>query len=206
MLGSPSTSLPRIGFFGGSFDPVHNGHLSLAKQAVEQAELDTLLLCPAYHAPLRVEEPFFQATDRLAMLEWIAREHAKLEVFPHEIRQGKVCYTRDTLLAVAQKFPKTEILLLLGADQFVKLPQWKFVDELVRLVTFLVFSRSSEVNLDEPPLPELRYQRMNNELIDLSSTLVRQKIQNGQCVKNDVPGPVYEYLTKQSLLQPASAS
>ena len=205
MLDSSSTSLPRIGFFGGSFDPVHNGHLSLATQAIEQAGLETLLLCPAHHAPLRTETPFFKAGDRLAMLEEIAREHAKIEVFPHEILQGKVCFTRDTLLEVAEKFPGTEILLLLGADQFAKLPQWKFIDELVKLVTFLVFSRSSDMISSEPPLPEIKFERMNNELIDLSSTLVRQKIQNGQSVKNEIPGPAYDYLDKHSLLQPSPA-
>ena len=130
---------PRIGFFGGSFDPIHNGHLCLATQAIEQAALDTLLLCPAYHAPLRSEKPFFKATDRLAMLERIALEHTRIEVFPHEILQGKVCFTRDTLLEVAKKFPGAEILLLLGADQFAKLPQWKFIDE---LVTWSLFSFS----------------------------------------------------------------
>ena len=203
MLDSSSISLPRIGFFGGSFDPIHNGHLSLATQAIEQASLDTLLLCPAHHAPLRCEKPFFKAEDRLAMLEKIAREHAKIEVFPNEILQGKVCYTRDTLLEVANKFPEAEILLLLGADQFAKLPQWKFIDELVKLVTFLVFSRSSDMISREPPLPEIKFERMNNELIDLSSTLVRKKIQNGQSAKNDIPGPAYDYLDKHNLLQPA---
>jgi nicotinate-nucleotide adenylyltransferase len=137
------------------------------------------------------------------MLEKIAREHAKIEVFPNEILQGKVCYTRDTLLEVANKFPEAEILLLLGADQFAKLPQWKFIDELVKLVTFLVFSRSSDMISREPPLPEIKFERMNNELIDLSSTLVRKKIQNGQSVKNDIPGPAYDYLDKHNLLQPA---
>ena len=203
MLDSSSISLPRIGFFGGSFDPIHNGHLSLATQAIEQASLDTLLLCPAHHAPLRCEKPFFKAGDRLAMLEKIAHEHAKIEVFPHEILQGKVCFTRDTLLEVAENFPGTEILLLLGADQFAKLPQWKFIDELVKLVTFLVFSRSSDMISSEPLLPEIKFERMNNELIDLSSTLVRKKIQNGQSVKNDIPGPAYDYLDKHNLLQPA---
>ena len=203
MLDPSSTSLPRVGFFGGSFDPIHNGHLFLATQAIEQAGLDTLLLCPAYHAPLRPEKPFFKAGDRLAMLEKIAREHAKIEVFPHEILQGKVCFTRDTLLEVAENFPGTEILLLLGADQFAKLPQWKFIDELVKLVTFLVFSRASDMISREPPLPKIKFERMNNELIDLSSTLVRKKIQNGQSVKNDIPGPAYDYLDKHNLLQPA---
>ena len=205
MLGSTFTSLPRIGFFGGSFDPIHNGHLCLATQAIEEAALETLLLCPAYHAPLRSQKPFFKAGDRLAMLERIALEHTRIEVFPHEILQGKVCFTRDTLLEVAKKFPGAEILLLLGADQFAKLPQWKFIDELVSMVTFLVFSRSSDKMTSLPPLPEMKFERLNNELIDLSSTTIRDKIRNGRSVRNDVPQPAYDYLEQYSLLETSSA-
>jgi len=206
MLGSSSTSLPRVGFFGGSFDPIHNGHLSLATQAIEQANLDTLLLCPAYHAPLRAEKPFFQAKDRLAMLERIAHDQAKIQVFPHEVDQGKVCFTRDTLLAVQEEFSNTEILLLLGADQFAKLPQWKFIDELLNLVTFLVFSRNSDMTSITPSLPALKFIRMNNDFIDLSSTLVRQKIQNGESIRKDIPEPAHDYLNQRDLLQPFATS
>lgn len=205
MVDSSSTPCPKIGFFGGTFDPIHNGHLSLAKQAIVQADLDTLLLCPAYHAPLRSAKPFLKAEDRLGMLEKIAGEHPKLKVFAHEISQQKVCFTYHTLLEVGKKYSQSEIILLLGADQFQKLAQWKFIDELVKLVTFLVCSRTSDMTLLAPPLPEIRFERMNNELIDLSSTTIRQKIQNGQSIRNDIPGPAYEYLDNHNLLQPSPA-
>jgi nicotinate-nucleotide adenylyltransferase len=205
MFDSSSTPFPRIGFFGGSFDPIHNGHLSLATQAIDQASLDTLLLCPAYHAPLRSEKPFFKAEDRLAMLEGVAGEHPKLKVFSHEISQQKVCFTYHTLLEVGKKYSQSEIILLLGADQFHKLAQWKFIDELVKLVTFLVFSRTADLTFSEPSLSKIKFERMNNELIDLSSTTVRQKIQNGRSIRNDVPGPAYDYLENHNLLQPSPA-
>jgi nicotinate-nucleotide adenylyltransferase len=205
MVDSSSTPYPKIGFFGGTFDPIHNGHLSLAKQAIVQANLETLLLCPAYHAPLRSAKPFFQAEDRLGMLEKLADEHPKLKVFPYEISQQKVCFTYHTLLEVGKKYSQCEIILLLGTDQFHKLPQWKFIDELAKIVTFLVCSRTSDMALPEPPLPEIRFERMNNELIDLSSTTIRQKIQSGQSIRNDIPGPAYDYLDDHNLLQPSPA-
>ena len=139
------------------------------------------------------------------MLEGVAGEHPKLKVFPHEISQQKVCFTYHTLLEVGKKYSQSEIILLLGADQFQKLAQWKFIDELVKLVTFLVCSRTSDMTLLAPPLPEIRFERMNNELIDLSSTTIRQKIQNGQSIRNDIPGPAYEYLDNHNLLQPSPA-
>lgn len=206
MVDSPSTTCLKIGFFGGTFDPIHNGHLSLAKQAIVQAGLERLLLCPAYHAPLRSAKPFFEAKDRVRMLEKVADEHPEIEIFPYEISQEKVCFTYETLLEVRKKYAQPEILLLLGADQFNKLPHWKFIDELAKIVTFLVFSRSSDMTLSAPPFPEIKFEQMQNELIDLSSTTIRQKIRNGQCVRDEVPGPAYEYLSTLDLLQPSPSS
>ena len=111
---------------------------------------------------------------------------------PHAARSRKKIFSK-------------RIILLLGADQFQKLAQWKFIDELVKLVTFLVCSRTSDMTLLAPPLPEIRFERMNNELIDLSSTTIRQKIQNGQSIRYDIPGPAYEYLDNHNLLQPSPA-
>ena len=140
------------------------------------------------------------------MLEKVADEHPELKVFAHEISQQKVCFTYHTLLEVGKKYSQRELFLLLGADQFSKLPQWKFIDELVQIVTFLVFSRSSDMPLSKAPLPEIKFEQMNNELIDLSSTTVRQKIQSGQSIRNDVPGSAYEYLNDHNLIQPSPAS
>ena len=140
------------------------------------------------------------------MLEGVAREHPELEVFPHEISRRKVCFTYETLLEVRKKYSQPEIHLLLGADQFHKLDQWKFIDELARIVTFLVFSRSSDMTLREPPLTEIRFERLDNELIDLSSTTIRQKIRSSQSVRKDLPGPVFEYLCSHDLLQPSPSS
>ena len=73
------------------------------------------------------------------------------------------------------------------------------------MVTFLVFSRSSDELASVPSLPEIKFERMNNELIDLSSTIVREKIRNGRPVRKDIPRPVYDYLEKHSLLEPSPA-
>jgi len=197
-------SAARIGFFGGSFDPIHKGHLALAEDAIERADLETLLLCPAFHAPLRVEKPFFEARHRLAMLERIAIQHPAIKVFDHEILQGKTCYTYHTLLEVEKRYPEREILLLLGEDQFQRLPQWKFVEELSGLVTFLVFSRLPDSD-GQPPLPGLRFEWMKNDLIDLSSSSIREKIRGGQAFRNDLPSPAYDYLEENLLLPPSSS-
>ena len=90
----------RIGFFGGSFDPFHNGHLMLIEEALRSGKLDKLLLCPAFHAPLRSEKPLFPGEQRLEMLRSVCSERPELETFDHEIQQARTCYTYKTLLEV----------------------------------------------------------------------------------------------------------
>ena len=122
----------RIGFFGGSFDPLHNGHLMLIAEALQSSKLDKLLLCPAFHAPLRSEKPLFPGEQRLEMLRSVCSERPELETFDHEIQQARTCYTYKTLLEVRKIYPDAQIHLLIGNDQFQKLDQWKFNRELLQ--------------------------------------------------------------------------
>ena len=177
---------PRIGFFGGSFDPIHIGHISLAQQAIQLAKLDTLLLCPAYHAPLRIEKPYFSTKTRLRILEKIAQETPCVEVCKLEIEKQKTCYTYETIKEVQLQYPHSTILLLLGADQFNRLNEWKFHNELAEHCQFLVFSRDAQ-GVTPPPIPQLSYQLVKNDLIDCSSTEIRKRLQSGKSVNHLIP-------------------
>ena len=177
---------PRIGFFGGSFDPIHIGHISLAQQAIQLARLDTLLLCPAYHAPLRIEKPYFSTKTRLRILEKIAQETPCVEVCKLEIEKQKTCYTYETIKEVQLQYPHSTILLLLGADQFNRLNEWKFHNELAEHCQFLVFSRDAQ-GVTPPPIPQLSYQLVKNDLIDCSSTEIRKRLQSGKSVNHLIP-------------------
>ena len=85
----PTTPNLKIGFFGGSFDPIHRGHVSVALTALKKFNLHKILLCPAFFAPLREQKPLFSPKDRLAMVSAVTQEHSQLEVFDHEIIFGK---------------------------------------------------------------------------------------------------------------------
>ena len=186
-MGENDQSTPfRIGFFGGSFDPVHNGHVSLAVQAIEHAQLDKLLLCPAFHAPLRPEKPFFSASIRLKILETVAQLHPLIEICKLEIDKQETCYTYHTIREIKAQSPRSEIVVLLGEDQFSQLNKWKFHNELVQICQFLVFSRSGNVVIP-PSIPNLFYTLMKNDLIDCSSTVIRKRIQSGKSVSHLIP-------------------
>ncbi len=176
MPDSPQPHPKRIGFFGGSFDPVHVGHISLANQAIEFASIDLLLLCPAFHAPLRSQKPMFPSEFRLQMLQQITKENSKMEVCTLELKKQKTCFTYNTLQEIKSAHPQSELFVLLGADQFEQLEKWKFNQELTKICEFLVFSRSScEVSI--PNLPGLSYHLLKNDLIKISSTQIRNRLQ-----------------------------
>ncbi len=186
---------PRIGFFGGSFDPIHIGHISLAQQAIELAQLDTLLLCPAFHAPLRTEKPYFSTKTRLKILEKIAQENPGFEICKLEIEKQKTCYTYETVKEVQLQYPDSTILLLLGADQFNRLQEWKFHQELAEHCQFLVFSRNGQ-EVTPPAIPQLSYQLVKNELIDCSSTEIRKRLKAGRSVDHLIPPAAYPFINQ----------
>jgi nicotinate-nucleotide adenylyltransferase len=190
---------PRLGFFGGSFDPLHKGHLTIGKEALEKAKLDKLLLCPAYHAPLRNLPPLFSAKHRLGMVHSLSENYQGMEACPLEVDHAQVRYTFETILEVQSLYPEHELFLILGTDQFSRLQEWKNIEQLITLVHFLVFARGQDQRL--PPCPTgMRMTNMDNSLIDLSSTQVRKKIQLGQDLTSVLPPTILSYLKDNHLI------
>ena len=111
-----TSSIPdRVGFFGGSFDPIHLGHLRLAEEAIRFASLNLLLFCPAFHAPLRDEKPFFSSQQRLDMLYRITEHNPRMDVCRIELEKQKTCFTYETLwksVPVSQTLNSSSSLVL----------------------------------------------------------------------------------------------
>jgi nicotinate-nucleotide adenylyltransferase len=179
----------KIGFFGGSFDPVHIGHLSIARQAIEGANLDLLIFCPAYHAPLRKKQPLLPARLRFDMLKVITAENDRMEVSSLELDKQKTCYTYHTVQEIQKQYPTSKIMLILGSDQFNRLSEWKFSKELAKLCHFLVFSRTT-THISSPLIPDLSYQHIKNNLINCSSTEIRNRIRNNKPVDKMIPNSI----------------
>ncbi len=193
-----SSTSRRIGFFGGSFDPPHTGHLEIARLAIDHGNLDKLLVCPAHHAPLRDETPLFSSDQRMAMVRELCAHHPKMEVCPIEIDHGKVRFTFDTIMEIASLYPAGQLFLIIGSDQFSRLGEWKSIEMLVQMVHFLVFARGSSV-LPSPPLSGLRMTPMNNPLFNLSSTRIREQLASGRIPEDQLPKEVIKILKKYDL-------
>ena len=141
----------KIGIYGGSFDPVHYGHLNVARQAVETLSLDRLLVIPANVSPFKTDgetaaerRPVYEWSDHLQTLRAIFAAVEKCEVDDRELKRGGVSFAIDTVRAVAAENPGAELFFILGEDSVAGLPRWKDYEVLKTLCTFVPFPRTKE--------------------------------------------------------------
>src|SRR5207247_749591 len=133
--------MEHIGIFGGSFDPVHLGHLLVAQAAQEELSLSRLFLIPAAQSPFKPERQPTPAKDRLGLLRLALVGKEWCEIDEQEVKRGGVSYTIDTVRDYTRRFPQAELFYLIGADHAPELPKWRQAEELARLVEFVVIPR-----------------------------------------------------------------
>jgi nicotinate-nucleotide adenylyltransferase len=187
----------RIGLFGGSFDPIHLGHLVLAEQAAEQLKLKRLYFIPAGQSPLKTRAPLASGRDRLAMIRAAIRGHPEFEALDLEIRRKGPSFTIDTVAAVSEG-TSAKIFLLIGADALSDFARWHRARELARRVTFAVFRRPGSRGI-RPPRWVTRWVEVKGPLIEISSTAVRERIRRGRSIRYLVPDAASAILAKRRL-------
>ena len=198
----------RIGIFGGSFDPVHFGHLLLAEWAREQAELDEVWLMPAYLAPHKTSGPRTSSEHRVAMLELATADNPTLHVCRLELEREGVSYTVDTLQSIRKERPADELFLLMGADSLADLPNWRAPSEICSLATPLVARRFGSDQLDFSILSEFATPAVQQlaesmqllmPVVDFSSTELRSRVQTEASLRYQTPAAVIDYITTHGL-------
>ena len=137
-------SVERIGLFGGSFDPVHLGHLLVAQAAQEELDLARLVFIPAAQSPFKPDGRPTLASGRLRLLRLALAGWSWCEIDDQEIQRGGVSYTIDTVRDYVRRFPRAQLFYLIGADHVSKLPEWRGAEELARQVEFVVIPRPDE--------------------------------------------------------------
>lgn len=159
-----------IGILGGSFNPIHNGHLQIAKNLITQKIVDEVWLLPCYSHVWNKE--LASAFHRTKMID-IAIDKLKIENCKLEVSQGKPMYTIDTVKLLFKKYPKDNFLWIIGSDNFTTLHKWHKIDELLDLIPFIIVPRTKD---------------------NYSSTAIRQRLKQGASIKNLVPPPVEKYI------------
>lgn len=198
----------RIGIYGGTFDPVHVGHLILAEQAREHGKLDQVWFVPAAQQPLRTNAVTSFA-QRVEMLALAIAGNPAFRIDEIENERAGPSYTADTLTELKRRHPRHEFLFLLGGDSLESLPKWHDPQTIVAQAGLLVMERrgSRHVSADElrqslnlPPDARLSLEFVDNaSLIDVSSTDLRRRIGEGLSVRYLLPAAVEVYVKEKGL-------
>lgn len=205
---SDSTPPPRIGVLGGTFDPVHIGHLILARESTEKLGLDRLLFVPARRPPHKDPAALTPAKHRVAMLELALEDEPDFEVDRREIERGGPSYTVDTLRSLREEFTEAEIFFLIGADSLPELKSWREPEQLFRLAHFVTVVRPGfphdrisqlEDSFPKAVIAELRARLLETTPIAVSSTEIRRKLRQGLSIQHMVPSAVEAYIRLHDL-------
>jgi nicotinate-nucleotide adenylyltransferase len=191
-----TTSGERVGVFGGTFDPVHAGHVVVATETRSQLGLDRVLLVVAGDPWQKRGSVVASAADRLALAELAVDGIDGVEVSAIEIERGEASVTADTLEALTA--PDRELFLVLGADAVANMPTWRRLDETRHLATVVVVERAGDVH-SEPPGPGWRVERVSIPRLDISSTDLRDRLRQGRPIDGLVPTEVVREIRRRGL-------
>ena len=200
----------RIGIFGGTFDPVHLGHLIVAEQCREQARLDQVLFVPAARPPHKVEHHLTPFSQRVEMLALACAGYPAFKIEEMEKDRPGPSFTVDTVEQIHRRHPDAELFLLLGADTLHDLPHWYEPARIARLAELLMVPRSDWVVLSPEALQKslglpadvpLRMQRISVPAIGISSRDLRRRTAEGSSLRFLVPRAVEVYIQEKRLYQ-----
>ncbi len=187
----------RIGLFGGSFDPVHLGHLLVAQAAREEQNLDRIFFIPAAQSPFKLERKLISGAERLRLLRLALAGNSFCEVDDQELSRGGISYSIETVRNYREKFPEAKFFSLIGGDNVSQLPKWRDAKDLATQTEFLVIPRPGEIPL---PLPApFKGKSLLGYPLGVSSSQIRTRIQAGLSIENLVPRAVAEAIRKNQL-------
>ncbi len=185
----------RIGIFGGSFDPIHIGHLIVAEAAADRLPLDRVHFVPASQQPHKLGEHRASVEDRIAMLELAVAHNPRFALDRREADRAGTSYTVDTLRSLSAEFPEDELFLLVGADAAARLSTWREGDVVRQLASVTVLSRPGA----GPASDSETGHHLEVPAIGVSATAIREAVARGDSIRYLVPAGVAAYIAAHEL-------
>lgn len=185
----------RVGIFGGTFNPIHFGHLVLAQQAYEKLKLDKVIFIPSFQPPHKKSPNITSAFHRYNMVRLAIEKNRRFEISDIEIKRRGRSYLIETLKQLRKKYPKAKLFFISGSDVSDQIYKWKSIKEILNLSKFVLAKR-----------PGYRLKKYNKNIsvisiteLDISSSMIRRKIDTGQSVRYLMPMRVYNYIKQKRL-------
>ncbi len=199
----------KLGILGGTFNPLHSGHLIVAQEAYLRLKLDKVIFIPAASPPHKLQEDLVEAKHRLRMVALTLRNDPRFLVSDMEIKRPGRSYTADTLEELRRKYgPGAEIYLIVGSDTLDEFPTWKDFPRIARAAQIVVMARPGyplekiddlKTILGEDKVEEMKGLMLSGPLIGISASEVRRRLARGDSVRYLVPRTVERYIKKHKL-------
>ena len=183
-----------IAFFGGSFDPIHIGHILVARDVCELCDVDKIYFMPAFISPFK-PKPIASPKQRFEMLKLALEDESWAFIEDIELKKEEISYTYKSALMLKEKY-KENPTFIIGYDAYLTLDKWYRYEDLVKIANFIVVKRGKEdisINNDIDAI------FCNTRTIDISSTEIRERIKHGKSVKYMIPDKVLEYILKEGI-------
>ena len=199
----------KIGFFGGTFNPIHNAHIKISKEFAIEAELDKVIFIPAFVSPFKIGDPYYFHIDtyhRVKMVQLAIANIPGFEMDDFEIRKGGVSFTFDTVNYLKQNYSDDRIYMLIGSDQAAFFDKWKNWMDILKNVQLCIATRPNTLKADEKAyitkllsVEEHVPVWLNTPLMPVSSSNIRNMIKNGEDASPFLPEKVYKYIKLNEL-------
>ncbi|WP_438346920.1 nicotinate-nucleotide adenylyltransferase [Paenibacillus sp. FA6] len=190
----------KIGIMGGTFDPLHIGHLLAAESARDSYQLDEVWFMPS-HIPPHKDKAGTTGEQRLVMVAEAIKGHSSFRTLDIEVRRGGISYTIDTIEELKATYTEFDFYFIIGADMVNYLPHWDRIEDLSKLITFIGVGRPGSP-LDLNALPSYLQSKVllaDMPLVDISSTDIREKAESGHSIRYMVPEHVYDYIVRSGI-------
>lgn len=196
----------KIGLFGGSFNPVHNGHINIAKSYMEHLKLDKILFIPTALPPHKTNAHLIDGVHRINMLHLAFSDLNNMQVSDIEFTLKEKSYTFNTVTLLKEMYPNDDFYLIIGSDQFFNFKSWYKCQELLQMVTLCTASRLEreyhklvEFAQNDDVISKCKYIISSFPVVEVSSSQIRSMIKNGECISHLVPQSVDKYIKDNNL-------